>query len=70
MKVKALTSFVGHYGNDRATIVAYEGMIFDLPDGTDWINCGFVEPLEEDTRPRRKPRRTAARKPKEKTVTD
>ena len=61
MKVRALTSFVGHYGEDRKTLVVSAGDVFDLPEGVDWVSCGFCEPLEEP-KPKRKPRRTATRK--------
>ena len=67
MKVRALTSFVGHHGDDRKMMVVSAGDEFDLPAGVDWVSCGFCEPLEE-AKPKRKPRRTAARKAAETAV--
>ena len=53
MKVKALTSFVGHYGPNRQTKVVSKGDEFELPAGVDWLTCGFCEAVEE-TPPKKK----------------
>lgn len=67
-KVKALTSFVGHYGADRKTMVVSAGDEFELPDGVDWVTCGFCEPVEAVVKPvpRKQKVSTASRKPSEK----
>ena len=43
MWVVAKRSFFG-YANGVSMVIA-ENQIFDLPDGTDWIEAGFVVPL-------------------------
>ncbi len=49
MRVKALKSFVGSDGNKRKYRIEV-GQEFDLPDGTNWLSAGFVEPVETDNR--------------------
>ena len=49
MKVRALKSFVGSDGNKRKYRIEV-GQEFDLPPGTNWLEAGFVEPVEIDLR--------------------
>lgn len=49
MRVRALKSFVGSDGNKRKYRIEV-GQEFDLPDGTNWLSAGFVEPVEIDNR--------------------
>lgn len=68
-KVKALTSFVGHYGKDRATMVVSAGDEFDLPEGVDWLTCGFCEEIQAEPPKKRRGRpRQATRKTGEKAT--
>ena len=53
MKVKALRSFVGTTG-DGQTMSVNKGSVFALPAGVDWLEAGFVEPIEKP-KPKRKP---------------
>lgn len=70
MKVRAITSFVGHYGPDRNTIVASAGMEFTLPDGVDWLKAGLVEAVKaEPEKATKAPAANAARPQAGKTKT-
>lgn len=46
MRVKCIRSFVGKAPDGR-TYSPSMGDEFELPDGTDWLQAGFVEPLKE-----------------------
>ena len=44
MRVRVIKSFVGHLPDGRS-MLGQLGDEFDLPDGTDWLKAGFVEPV-------------------------
>ena len=63
MKVKCVRSFVGHAPNGRFYSPGM-GDEFELPDGVDWLQAGFVVPVKEtkqETATQPKPRRRTSR---------
>ena len=69
MKVKVLKSFAGYHGEgaDRKFISAGMNDIIELPEGTDWLKAGLVEPVKGEAESAAvKPAETAAKKPAKK----
>lgn len=61
VKVRALISFVGRDGSGKKHIIDV-GDELELPAGTDWLDVGFVEPVEAETKKAAPKRSTRSKK--------